>query len=224
MKKQSKGRIVLFPNDQQLKTLGDNLPSFSAHDLRALVKEAESNDKVTSTNRFVLALRRRNDLQLKDLLRGLGVDSSQPDAWQRGFYLLAMYHHGVGHIAWYPRRTNRNATTWTSTHDLALLREVTILKAQGVSERCAIKQLAADPKKRSLFPYRRKRDFSSVGEQQKREAALRARLQTLKVSARGRSIFDLIVGPRRDALSFYAGILYDLDVQAVVDSLPHAKK
>ncbi len=74
MKKQSKGRIVLFPNDQQLKTLGDNLPSFSAHDLRALVKEAESNDKVRSPYQFVFALRRRSDLQLKDLLRGLGVE------------------------------------------------------------------------------------------------------------------------------------------------------
>jgi hypothetical protein len=96
------------------------------------------------------------------LLRRLEIDASKPDAWQRGFFRLANLHHGVGQLAWYPRRINRNASTWTSDDDLALLREVMILQQQGLSERRAVKKLVADPKKRKLFPYRQKGHFAST--------------------------------------------------------------
>jgi Tripartite tricarboxylate transporter family receptor len=96
---------------------------------------------------------------MKELLRCLGIDASKADAWQRGFFRLGNLHHGVGQFAWYPRRTNKNASTWTSDHDLALLREVMILRQQGLSERRAVKKLVADPKKRELFPSALRRSF-----------------------------------------------------------------
>ena len=154
---------------------------------------------------------------MKDLLRRLGVDPARSDAWQRGFFHLAALHHGVGHLAWYLRRTNRNSATWTPTHDLALLREVIVLRQKGLSERRAVKKLAADPKKRGLFPYRRQGyRFSTVEEPQKREAALWARLQKVKASARGKSIVDLLVGISQDGLSSIERSLYELDMSSLL--------
>jgi hypothetical protein len=57
------------------------------------------------------------------------------------------------------RRTNRNAATWQEDHDIALLHEVAILRSEGLSERLAIKRIAADRKKRHLFPYREQKNF-----------------------------------------------------------------
>jgi hypothetical protein len=73
--------------------------------------------------------------------------------------------------------------------------------------------MSANPKKRKLFPYRRHGyRFSTADEPQKREAALWARLQKLKASARGTSIVDLLVEVSRDGLSSIEQGLYDLDM------------
>jgi hypothetical protein len=164
---------LLFPDDREIKSTQRELPKFKPHDLRSLIKEAKANDQEELKIGVLLAFRRRNDEQLKQLLQRLGVDPSKPDAWRTGFFLLAMFHHGVGHLAWYRQRTNKNAATWTSTHDLALLWEVMALQQQGLSERGAIRKIVADPKKRQMFPYRLKGYFAPAGEQQNRETALR---------------------------------------------------
>ena len=149
-------KISLFPKDDEVKNARRKLPAFEPHDLRSLISEAKTHDKVDIDTAFLLAFRRRNDTQMKDLLRRLGVDPSRSDAWERGFFHLAFLHHGVGHLAWYPRRTNRNSASWTPTHDLALLREVTLLGQKGLSERAAVKKLASDRKKSQQFPHRKK--------------------------------------------------------------------
>jgi hypothetical protein len=215
--KKERSMILLFPTDQQLKIARNKLPRLKPHDLRSLINEAQANNKVVLNTAVLGVLRRRNDIQMKELLRCLGVDPLGPDAWQRGFFLLAAFHHGVGHLAWYPHRTNRNAATWTSSHDLALLREVMTLRERGVSERNAVKKLAADPQKRQLFPYRRQGHFSTADEQNRREAALWARLQKLRASTRGKSFEHLILGTRLDSLSSIERALYDLDLS---NSLP----
>jgi hypothetical protein len=189
--RKQRSKISLFPTDQQLRTGRAKLPVFKSHDLRALISEARANDKISLDVAVLGTLRRRNDMQMKELLQHLGVDSSRPDAWMRGFFLLATFHHGVGHVASYPQRTNRNSATWTSTHDLALLRDVMTLQEQGFSGRKAVKKLAADPKKRQLFPYRKQGHFSTAGEQQRREAALWARLQKLRASTHGLQTLSL---------------------------------
>jgi hypothetical protein len=172
--------IPLLPKDHEVKSARRKLPVFDAHDLRSLITEAKRNDQGDMDTTFLFAFRRRNDTQMKDLLRRLGVDPSRADAWERGFFHLAFLHHGVGHLAWYPRRTNRNSASWTPTHDLALLREVTLLGQKGLSERAAVKKLASDRKKRPQFPYRKKGYFSTADEPKKREAPLWARLQKLQ--------------------------------------------
>ncbi len=184
-----RSKISLFPTDEQIGAWLARLPKFEAHDLRSIINEAKANGNDDLEIAFVLTLRRRNEEQMKELLRCLGIDASKPDAWQKGFFRLANLHHGVGQLAWYPRRTNRNASTWTSDDDLALLREVTILRQQGMSERGAVKKLVADPKKRKLFPYRQKGQFASTKELQNREDAVWARLQ--KIKKRGKSFADL---------------------------------
>jgi hypothetical protein len=210
--RKQRSKISLFPKDHEVKSARRKLPVFDAHDLRLLISEAKTHDKADLDTAFLLAFRRRNDAQLKDLLKRLGVDPSRSDAWERGFFHLALLHHGVGHLAWYPRRTNRNSATWTSTHDLALLREVTLLGQKGLSERAAVKKLASDRKNRQQFPYRKKGYFSTADELKKREAALWARLQKLKASARGTSIVDLLVGVSQDDLSSIERSLYELDM------------
>src|SRR5690348_14600311 len=123
MAKQRK-RILLFPNGQSMKAGRKRLPVFEPHDLRSLLSEAKENADDFAVLR---AFRRRNELQIKELLKRLGLDPTRPDVWQRGFLYLAHYQHGVGCIAWYPRRTNKNAVTWRLDHDIALLHEVGIL-------------------------------------------------------------------------------------------------
>ena len=206
-KRHSKSLLPL--SEEMLKADRKRLPIFKPHDLRSLVNEAQAGQPDADAG-LVVALRRRNSDQMKDLLRRLGVDPSQPDAWSKGFFLLAYYHHGVGHLAWYPRRTNKNAAKWKPTHDLDLLREVFLLRERGLSERNAIKKLAADRKKRHLFPYRNQEGPHVKGtEQQRREYVLRARLQKLKAGEHG--LYALIVGVNRDGLRSYQRILHDLD-------------
>jgi hypothetical protein len=151
MARKRKKQILLLPPDREVEARRKKLPIFEAHDLRSLLAEAKASQHVDGDDAAVLAaLRRRNEVQMQKLLRALGVDPSRPDAWARGFFLLAHCHHGVGHLAWYPRRTNRNAAKWTRAQDLELLREVIMLTRDGLSQRRAIAKIAADPEKNAL--------------------------------------------------------------------------
>jgi hypothetical protein len=76
-------RIVLFPNDQSTKARRKRLAVFEPHDLRSLISEAKEKSDDFADLR---ALRRRNELQMKELLKRLGLDPTLPDAWQRGFF------------------------------------------------------------------------------------------------------------------------------------------
>jgi hypothetical protein len=219
--RKARSKISLFPPDQRIDAWREKLPVYPAHDLRSLVSEAKKLATADVDLAFISVFRRRNENQTKDLLRRLGVDPARSDAGWRGFFMLATIHHGVGHIAWDRPRTNRNSATWTLDHDRTLLREVTILGAQGLSERHAIKKLVADPEKRRLFPYRQKRDFSTGGDQRKREAALRARLQKLKASSGDSSLLSQLLGTDRDALSSIERKLHDLDT--TIPPVPSSK-
>jgi hypothetical protein len=106
-----------------------------------------------------------------DLLRQLGIDSSQSDAWQREFLRLACCHYGVGRLALHHARTNKNALTWRASDDLRLLEEVTKLMGADKSETQAIKQIGANPKTRRLFPYGEKNRTKSYYSVQKKSKA-----------------------------------------------------
>jgi hypothetical protein len=174
MATKGKKQISLFPPDQQIAAIREKLPIFKAHDLRSLLAEAnpKQNADEDDIGLVAAALRHRTADQMQDLLRRLGVDPSQPDAWRRGFWLLAVCHHGVGHIAWYPRRTSRNAARWTPEHDYDLLCQVTRLKAEGLSERGAIAKIATDPRRRKSFPIANKKEDISPKVHNKKGARL----------------------------------------------------
>ena len=206
-----KKRIALFPGNQRFKAKRKKLPVFKPLDVRSLIRDAGNSDGAEFA--LLTAFRRRNEIQMEELLRHLGLDRSHPDAWQKGFLHLAHYHHGVGHIAWYPQRTNRNAATWRMEHDFVLVQQVAMLTRKGLSERRAIKALAADRKKRQLFPYRRQqqRHHPRGAEQKQCEDALRARLHKVKASAKARLRLESSGGDPKDEFSFFEGILSDLD-------------
>lgn len=191
--------IVQHPDPRKLNATRKRLPKFKPHDLQPILNAARAVEGQSWSDHAVLEIRRRNQKQMADLLRRLGVDPSQPDAWQRGFFLLAFYHHGVGNLTWRIPRTNRNAATWTNAADLNLLREVTtLMAAAGISELQAIKRIVSDPQKRKLFPYREQNRIGSLSslqnEKVKRQTALRRRLQHLKASSSWDSVMDLLLG------------------------------
>jgi hypothetical protein len=93
-----------------------------------------------------------------------------------------------------------------------------------LSERAAVKKLASDRKKRQQFPYRRKGYFSTADESKNREAALWARLQKLKASARGTSILDLVLGVSQGDLSSVERSLYELDMSSLLPKVGENQK
>ena len=100
-------RNLLPPDPIKFNAKREGLPKFEPHDLRSIINKARSSaDQSGIDEAVVLEIRRRNQRQMLDLLRGLGINPSQPDAYQKGFYWLAFYHHGVGHLAWQCSRTN----------------------------------------------------------------------------------------------------------------------
>ena len=184
---------------------------FEPHDLRSLISEARASETDSGLDRAVVsALRHRNQSQMNDLLRRLGVDPSQPDSWHRGFLQLACRHYGVARLALHP--------TWTDAADMNLLLEVISLRATGKSELQAIKQIVSNSKTRKLFPYgeknRVKSHYSAQNENQKREAALRRRLQHLKRSSSENSILNQLLGTGRNAQSALERVLNTLDFPA----------
>lgn len=120
---------VLFPPSENSREARKRLPTFKPIHLRAVVKNARE-QKTTGLAEF----RRRSLEQAISLLQQFGIDPADPEAWKKGFYILATYDRRLGHLAWSPQRTNKNATRWTNEHILNLFREVTILKGKGCSE------------------------------------------------------------------------------------------
>jgi hypothetical protein len=97
-----------------------------------------------------------------------------------------------------------------------------------LSERAAIKHLAADPQKHRLFPYRTQvfRHFAKGTDQKRREDALRSHLHKLKKSAAGRSL-GLILGIEEESMGVFERRLRYLDMadaQFVAGEKPVAPK
>ncbi|MGB8738914.1 MAG: hypothetical protein WCD52_01295 [Xanthobacteraceae bacterium] len=206
-------RVLLLPSINQLRTRRRKLPAFPAIDLQALVGDAQGQgtddeDKALLTNYRALC-----DEQASRLLRDLGLDPADSMAWQKGFYLLAFWDRGLGHVAWSPQRTNRNASRWTHTHNLSLLMEVAARTAAGLSQRKAVRQLARDPVKRKLFPYRPQRSGSEPkgSEQERYEGALWRQYQHL-VTKQSEDWLDWLFGlSHRQGLSPLEQMLVDLN-------------
>jgi hypothetical protein len=203
---------LLWPPKELLEPAQKKLTVAEPLDLRVLVKNSRKKRKDGTSDVFD-EFRRCYQEQVTNLLRQLGIDPTDPNAWQKGFYKLATYDRGAGHLCWSPRRTNRNAGRWTNEHDLNLLGEVVRLRAEGLSEREAVRRLSRDPTKRGLFPYRpRRAGFEPKGTATQRyEAALWARLQHLKDSATGDSLLALFGYVARDDIDPFERILHDLD-------------
>jgi hypothetical protein len=215
-----KKRVLLLIGEGGLGAKRKKLPIFRPHDYRSLINEAKKAGSGGVEREFIHVLRRRNEMQMNNLLQSLGIDRFDSKTWEKGFYHLAYFHHGVGHVAWYPARTNRNPATWSLEHDHALLKNVITLTNQGLSERAAVNGLAADPQKRRLFPYRRQelRHFPKGTDQKRREDALWSRLHKLKRSIAGRTL-RLILDDQEESIGVFERWLRYFDM---ADALPVA--
>ena len=192
-------RRVIFPDTQELKERRKNLPKFKPLEIDEFAKRTRAHDNPADDfERPTETLRRETNRQMLELLRRLGVDPAQPDAWRKGFFWLASYHHGAGHFVYYRPKMHRNAARWTHEHDLILLSETIKLRATGLSELAALKRIASQSELKRLLPYRAQQNRalgdSRATELRKRVAALRRRLHELKSGASEKSLLDQLLG------------------------------
>ena len=116
-------RRVVVPDPKELRERRNRLPKFKPLELDELAKRSRADDDLGDDfGRLVRILQRETDRQMFELLRRFGIDVAQPDAWRKGFFRLACYHHGVGRFGYYRPKKHRNAATWTTDQDLTLLR------------------------------------------------------------------------------------------------------
>jgi len=201
-------QVPLIPPAGQLEKFQKRFLQFEPHHLRKLVDAARAIDGPAGQQEtFIHVLRRENEKQIEQLLRSMGLDPATPNVWERAFFLLAVLHHGVGHVVWRPRRTNKNAAKWSVEHDLALINEMIELRRRGHSERAAIKVLSHS-RKEHLFPYKAQdRPGSRLGSKEQKAAALRARWEKIKHA----KLEDAILGGFRPPRSSIEEALWSLD-------------
>jgi hypothetical protein len=149
-------------------------------------------------------------LKLKPLvkiLQAVGVDPASPDAWRLAAFMTVSLYDGIRRIRprreIRPRRAVRSAAKWAETHDIALMLEVVDLLKQDISEREAIKRIAAKPRDNhpSLahrFPYKPQtgrseagRRFSQSTPQERYEEALWQRWNKIKQDEKAQTIVAL---------------------------------
>jgi hypothetical protein len=219
--KKSKHGVNLYPDADQIKEARQNLPSFQPHDLESLVEAAKASGDPDLDQAVSNELRRCNNEQMNALLRHFGIDPSQPDAWQRLAFTLATIHCGVGAIEYKPRDTRKNAASWTPSDDLRLLESIGLRKRKGLSERKAIKQLACDPAMRGKFPYRAHwmKSLDRVGENKRREAALRDRCRRLKKSSTTETLMRQLLGAP-PSMSSIEHTMWQLDLRRLNLQVP----
>ena len=214
---------VLYPSTrEQIESVRRRLPIFGPLDLRSLANAAKKAEPGDVEQAFINEYRAQVDEQEAELLRGLGINPSEPNAWRKAFRRLATYDRGLGQISWPARRpTNRNAASWTNECNLNLLREVIILKRSGISEREAIKRLARDKTKRKLFPYKPhfSVDTTRATELKRYESALRKQIEHLKTQSGPDSLLRILVGAQRGDLSPIERILAQYDDPLNLDYL-----
>jgi hypothetical protein len=100
MSQTTRGRIVI-PNPKELKTRRKSLPKFKPLELDESIKHPRAHDDPADDYaNYTETLRRETNQQMLELLRRLGVDPAQPNAWRNGFFWLAWHHHGVGHFSY----------------------------------------------------------------------------------------------------------------------------
>jgi hypothetical protein len=138
--------------------------------------------------------------EIKRLLRQLGHDPASPD-WQTAFLdLAAVYLDDERRTAsdlWYAMAylytveqkraagnlwETRRQGKWDADSDMLLVREVSLLTRQGLSERQAFKQLARAPKKLAWFPYAEQKSTRdrNTSPQSRAAEALRRRFEGIK--------------------------------------------
>jgi hypothetical protein len=140
---------------------------------------------------------------LMKFLQAVGVDPTSPDARRLVIFMLAGLCDGITRIEIRPRQAVPSAKKWTQDHGIALMLEVVDLLTQGISEREAIKRIAAEPRDNhpSLahrFPYEPQAGRSEAGRrssqstpQERYEEALRQRWNKIKHDEKAQTIVAL---------------------------------
>jgi hypothetical protein len=155
-----KKRRVLYPAQDWIDAQRRAMPVLRLYQIKELIADARHNSETVSPMRSwesydVIRVVRNlsEEAQAKELLRWLRCDPNQPD-WRVAFFRLAMLFCDLGRIDYTPSRSRSGAKTWTPDANFELRMQVRRLRAEGLSERAAIKKLGEDDFYDSVFPYR----------------------------------------------------------------------
>ena len=176
-KPRNQASVLVEPDPDKLEQLRAKLQRFPALDLRTIVEDAKASSELTAEK-----IRAKHKAeQIEQILAMLGFQNAT--AWDRiaAFYLLAEVLLGVGHVTYTSKRSNRSAAKWDKA-ELPLIGFMHQLTESGLSEREALKAIAADPEKWRRLPYeqRGKVIWGGKKEQKNRAGALKKKWDRMK--------------------------------------------
>jgi hypothetical protein len=153
-----KKRRVLYPSQDWIDAQRRAMPVLSLYHIKELIADARHNSETAPRGMEPYAVINvvRNlsaEAEAKELLRWLRCDLDRPD-WRVAFFRLAMLFCDLGRIDYTPSRSKSGARTWTFEANKALRMGVFRLRAEGLSERAAIRKLGEDPSYDGVFPHR----------------------------------------------------------------------
>lgn len=175
--------------------LSSKLCEFPPHDLNELCPNDERMPSDLSGYESVVSeYRRRNDQQLAELVRSLGLNLADPNVWQKAFFKLAMFYCGVGHLSWKPPRgSNRRAAKWTSEQDQLLYREMLKRIVDGKEDTEAAEEIANTAEIWQQLPQSNGTRFETPSHS-RRAGNFRKRWSRLKKTAPPDGLLRAIVG------------------------------
>jgi hypothetical protein len=133
----------VLPDDDQIETWRQELPSFKPIDTKQLLADARARSDGETTVDAEKLLAEHLRAQMTTLLEALGVDLNKPTVWSDAFRKLAMIHHGVGRMGHRKLPRRQQGPRNIADDDFVLLVAVTRWQ-HGCSDRDAVRQLADD--------------------------------------------------------------------------------
>jgi hypothetical protein len=144
----SRNSVQIYPDAQELEKLKARLRTFPPHDVTSIftLPTSEANQEADRVTASVI------NGQLDELLKALGIDPTTPDAWRRGFQLLAMIHYRTGHFTYVNARQRKRGTSKSIIQQDRLLHELmNEHMRRGLKPTQALREIAKDSEKEKLL-------------------------------------------------------------------------
>ena len=175
----------ILPSKKWSSRIARRLRRFPPHDGAEIAEEAlkTASDRRQVFAEMVRIWKRRNDEQIQQVLKALGLDE-QPVDFERAFRRLINVQFGASHIQIDGPATNRSAALWTEKQEAEFRAEMERRNQQSYSDAKAVRELAKDKNAQGRFPYRGKKTDSVKEANSKRTKAWLRHWQYMEARAR----------------------------------------